>query len=484
MARQAPWSVKGVDEDARQIARDAADAAGMPIGAWIDRAILQATGAAGTTEPDPSALSQPSLPARIEPRPVPPAPTPASAPEPAAPPAPAASAAPEKAYEPRHPDLVAAAAPRDDGQHAGYRPHAAGPMAGPLRRARRRRRGRPRLVGLSVGVLVVVALVGGGVWLIDRMGAPPAPPQQKAEAPPATQTAPAPAAPPGAAPGDGAPADPAARVRAVTEAARGGDAKAQYDLGVLFARGEDVPRDDKGAVEWFERAALRGYAPAQYNLGVAYEQGRGIDRNPPLAFFWYQSAAEQGHVRAQHNLGTLYAEGIGTPRNYEQARNWFTKAAEGGVVESIYSLGLLHENGLGVKQDRVRAEEHYRKAASGGSERAAVRLKALADLPAGAAPSPAAPGAAPPATEMPPATPSKPLGRKGIAEVQRLLRQLSFEPGAADGIAGGRTIEAIRLYQQFAGLTVDGKPTEALLQDLRQVVEGMATDPAAPSTGR
>ncbi|MPY72046.1 MAG: hypothetical protein GEU92_18440 [Alphaproteobacteria bacterium] len=473
MARQAPWSVKGVDEDARQIARDAADAAEMPIGAWIDRAILQAAGAAGTTEPDPVAPPQPSLLARVEPRPAPPMPTPAGASEPSAPPALDRVAA------------AAPAAPRDDGQRTGHRPRPAGPMAAPRRRASRGRSRRPRLARLAVGALVVAALAGGGIWLIDRMGAPPAPPQQKAEAPTAPETVPAPATPPVGTPGDGAATDPPARMRAVTEAARGGDARAQYDLGVLFARGEDVPRDDKSAVEWFERAALRGYAPAQYNLGVVYEQGRGIDRNPALAFFWYQSAAEQGHVRAQHNLGTLYAEGIGTPRSYDQARNWFTKAAEGGVVESTYSLGLLHENGLGVKQDRARAEEHYRKAASGGSERAAARLKALAGLPADAAPAAAAPVAAPPVTEMPAAAPSKPLGRKGIAEVQRLLRQLSFEPGTADGIAGARTIEAIRLYQQFAGLAVDGKPTEALLQDLRQVVEGMETGPAAaPSTGR
>jgi hypothetical protein len=61
MARQAPWSVKGVDDEARQIARDAAEAAGMPIGAWIDRAILTTTeGAKATGATRPTAPMEPA----------------------------------------------------------------------------------------------------------------------------------------------------------------------------------------------------------------------------------------------------------------------------------------------------------------------------------------------------------------------------------------------------------------------------------------
>ena len=39
MARSSPWSVKGVDQGARQIAREAAKQHGLTIGAWVDRAI-------------------------------------------------------------------------------------------------------------------------------------------------------------------------------------------------------------------------------------------------------------------------------------------------------------------------------------------------------------------------------------------------------------------------------------------------------------
>ena len=39
MARSSPWSVKGVDQDARQVAREAAKRHGLTIGEWVDRAI-------------------------------------------------------------------------------------------------------------------------------------------------------------------------------------------------------------------------------------------------------------------------------------------------------------------------------------------------------------------------------------------------------------------------------------------------------------
>ena len=71
------------------------------------------------------------------------------------------------------------------------------------------------------------------------------------------------------------------------------------------------------------------------------------------------------------------------------------------------------------------------------------------------------------------------LDRAGIAEVQRLLAALRFTPGAPDGVAGPSTVAAIRLYQQFAGLPVDGAATEALLRDLREVSRTVKADSGA-----
>ena len=63
------------------------------------------------------------------------------------------------------------------------------------------------------------------------------------------------------------------------------------------------------------------------------------------------------------------------------------------------------------------------------------------------------------------------LGADDLAEVERLLAALNFDPGPIDGVVDDRTRTAIRLYQEFAALTPDGEPTDALLTELRAVVE-------------
>ncbi|MBU0725705.1 MAG: SEL1-like repeat protein [Alphaproteobacteria bacterium] len=44
LSKITPWSVKGIDEETRDTAREAAQAAGLTIGAWVDRAILRHAG--------------------------------------------------------------------------------------------------------------------------------------------------------------------------------------------------------------------------------------------------------------------------------------------------------------------------------------------------------------------------------------------------------------------------------------------------------
>lgn len=53
-------------------------------------------------------------------------------------------------------------------------------------------------------------------------------------------------------------------------------------------------------------------------------------------------------------------------------------------------------------------------------------------------------------------------------EIQKLLYRQGFNPGGADGRFGARTYEAILGFQRKAGLALDGTPTTALLERLRQ----------------
>ena len=62
------------------------------------------------------------------------------------------------------------------------------------------------------------------------------------------------------------------------------------------------------------------------------------------------------------------------------------------------------------------------------------------------------------------------LDGEELVEMERLLARLDLAPSTIDGIVDQQTRHAIRLYQQIAGLPVDGEPSPALLTDMREVV--------------
>jgi TPR repeat protein len=92
-------------------------------------------------------------------------------------------------------------------------------------------------------------------------------------------------------------AEPAASpstVATLTQQAAQGDAKAQYNLGVMYDKGEGGERNLAKARELYTQAAAQGYAPAQYNLGVMYDTGEGGECNLAKARELYTQAAAQG----------------------------------------------------------------------------------------------------------------------------------------------------------------------------------------------
>ncbi len=54
-----------------------------------------------------------------------------------------------------------------------------------------------------------------------------------------------------------------------------------------------------------------------------------------------------------------------------------------------------------------------------------------------------------------------------LTEAETLLDQLGFPPGAVDGVIDEESRNAIRDFQVTAGLDVDGRPSFALLDELR-----------------
>ena len=89
-------------------------------------------------------------------------------------------------------------------------------------------------------------------------------------------------------------------------AAEQGEARAQYDLGLMYANGKGVPKDASEAVKWYLKAAVQGYVSAQNTLGWRYLKGEGVLQDASEAEKWYQRAAKQGNVDAQEKLKTFY----------------------------------------------------------------------------------------------------------------------------------------------------------------------------------
>ncbi len=58
-----------------------------------------------------------------------------------------------------------------------------------------------------------------------------------------------------------------------------GNAVAQSNLGLAYARGSGVPKDAVEAVKWYSKAAAQGYAEAQFALGESYVNGEGVEKD-------------------------------------------------------------------------------------------------------------------------------------------------------------------------------------------------------------
>ena len=108
----------------------------------------------------------------------------------------------------------------------------------------------------------------------------------------------------------------------------------------------------------------------------------------------------------------------------------------------------------------------------------AAPLPAFAQMGAGD-PVPAPAAADPMAAPAAPAAPTfqTTLSTSEVTELQTLLAQAGFDPGAADGIFGPATHAALMAYQQNAGLTANGEATLDLLQTMRTSVVGAAPAP-------
>ena len=108
------------------------------------------------------------------------------------------------------------------------------------------------------------------------------------------------------------------------QAADAGDAKAQFQLAILYLGGQrGFPKNIAKGCQLLEQSAEQGYAEAQSSLGALYSDGLGvIPKDEVKACELFRRAAEQGLAEAQSSLGSMYYQGKGVKQDYEQAYQW------------------------------------------------------------------------------------------------------------------------------------------------------------------
>jgi TPR repeat protein len=158
----------------------------------------------------------------------------------------------------------------------------------------------------------------------------------------------------------------------------GGDARAQDQLGYMYANAEGEEKDDEAAVKWFRLSADQGYRLALYHLGYMHYWGRSVPEDKERAATLYLKAAEQNEAWALHALGYMYGAGEGVEKDDKKALNYIHRAAQMGHSGAQRNMGLRYAAGKGVKKDDVRAYAWWSLASMHGSSQARELLDMIA----------------------------------------------------------------------------------------------------------
>ena len=160
--------------------------------------------------------------------------------------------------------------------------------------------------------------------------------------------------------------------------AKEGNAKAQYNIGLLYALGQGAQKSVTNARKWYEKAAKQGNGKAQFNLAKLYHD---TATNDPYAYekakYWYEKAVKSGVIEANNNLASLYIDGLGVKKDEQKALGLLEEAASKGDAAAQLNLALLYAWGETVTHDKMKAYENLRSALKQGKSEASGYLDKL-----------------------------------------------------------------------------------------------------------
>ncbi len=139
--------------------------------------------------------------------------------------------------------------------------------------------------------------------------------------------------------------------------AEGGDAKAQYEVALMYLQGIGTRVDPARGGYWMLAAANNGNVVAMVEIGGRFESGANVERNYLLSFTWYRRAAALEDPIAAFRLAGLYERGAGVQRDLPRAWAWYRMSRKFGNPIAIESTDRVWK--LMDAIERVQAENLF-----------------------------------------------------------------------------------------------------------------------------
>ena len=128
------------------------------------------------------------------------------------------------------------------------------------------------------------------------------------------------------------------------KAAAQGDAKAQYNLGVMHRDGQGGPQDFTRTRELYELAAPQGYAGAMVGIGLMYMAAQGVEQDLNEAMRWLLKAKAHGAAVSEQMAVVMEARKLQNAQSHETR---IPGPAPGAEVEVT---GLVNRESTGAER--------------------------------------------------------------------------------------------------------------------------------------
>jgi TPR repeat protein len=112
-------------------------------------------------------------------------------------------------------------------------------------------------------------------------------------------------------------------------------------VGGIYGWGQGVAVDYARSMAAYKVGAEGGDARCQFQAGMMYHTGRGVDVDYKQARAWLEKAAAQDLSDAVAQLGTMYSEGQGVTPSWRRAREYYERAIELGCSRAVKNMQKL-----------------------------------------------------------------------------------------------------------------------------------------------